>query len=122
MFLLVSVYTKRAGANLSGSGRRKPLEKQVTPAKYHEWYLLRAFTTCLTLQIKISYVSTRSEQIANANLSMSEALSASSMTNVAIFLIILRYRAIFSHVAKITACLRKTSSHLMSFFEKGENF
>ena len=39
----------------------------------------------LNLLKEISYVSTRSVQIANANLSMSEALYASSMTNIAIF-------------------------------------
>ena len=39
----------------------------------------------LNLPKEISYVSTRSEQIANANLSMYEALYAPSSTNIAIF-------------------------------------
>ena len=113
---------KNRGRHLSGSGRRKPLEKQVTPAKYQEGYLLRAFTTCLTLQSEISYVSTRSEQIANANLSMSEALSASSMTNRAISLSILHYRAYLSHATKITPCLRRASCLLMSIMDNPIQF
>ena len=50
------------------------MKEQVTPAEYPEGYLLRAFTTCLILQLEISYVPTRSEQTANANLSMSQGL------------------------------------------------
>ena len=52
-------------------------------------YLLRAFTTRLTLQSEISYVSTRSEQIANAILSMSHGHKALQGTNIAIFLYII---------------------------------
>ena len=103
--MLVSVYTKSAGVNLSGSGRRKPKQVQVTPAQYPKVSIAGAYDLLLNLLKEISYVSTRSEQIANANLSMSEAFSASSMTNIAIFLLILHYRAYLSHVAKITTCL-----------------
>ena len=60
---MVLVYTKSAGANLSGSGRRKPKQVQVTPAKYHYGYLLRAFTTCAEPAKEISYVSTRSGKL-----------------------------------------------------------
>ena len=39
-------------------------------------HLLRAFTTYLILQLEISYVSIRSEQSANANMSVSKAFIA----------------------------------------------
>ena len=108
------MYTKSAGVNLSGSGRRKPLEKQVTPAKYHEWYLLRAFTTCLTPQSEIFYVSTRSEQIANANSSMYEARYWPAETNIAIISLNAALTDDFSPDTKITTCLRMASCLLMS--------
>ena len=76
----------------------------------------------LNLLREISYVSTRSEQIANANLSLNEAFNTPLRTKIAIFLLLLHYRAYLSQVTKVTTCHRKASSHLMSFFEKGENF
>ena len=60
------------------------MKEQVTPAEYPEGYLLRAFTTCLILQLEISYVPTRSEQTANANLSMSQGPKPRK-TNIAIY-------------------------------------
>ena len=78
------IYTKSAGVNLSGSGRRKPKQVQVTPAKHQKVSIAGVYDLPLNLLKEISYVSTRSEQIANANLSMSHGHKALQETNIAI--------------------------------------
>lgn len=60
--------------------------------EYPEGYLLRAFTTCLNLQLRISYVPTRSEQMANAILSISRAPKGLQKTNIAIYLFIKKFK------------------------------
>ena len=79
------------------------MEEQVTPANTPEGYLMRAFVSCLILQLRISYVPTRSEQIANANLSMSHGHKALQETNIANFPKLMRYRAIIRPGTKITS-------------------
>ena len=103
--MLVAVYTKSAGEArpvvvVGNQSRYKSRPLNTTKVS-----IAGVYDLLLNLLKEISYVSTRSEQIANANLSMSEAFSASAMTNIAIFLLILHYRAYLSHVAKITICL-----------------
>ena len=85
--------------------------------EYPEGYLLRAFTTCLNLQLRISYVPTQSEQMANANLSMSHGQKALQETNIANISQKLHNRAQKSPGTKITPCLRKASCLLMSIYE-----
>ena len=81
------------------------MEEQVTPANTPEGYLMRAFVSCLILQLRISYVPTRSEQIANANLSMSKGPKALLQTNIAIFLYIFTTGLFFLPGTKIPTCL-----------------
>ena len=76
-FIVFKVITyKKRGRNSSGSGRRKPKQVQVTPAQYPKVSIAGVYDLPLNLLKEISYVSTRSEQIANANLSMSQDTKA----------------------------------------------
>ena len=82
--MLVAVYTKSAGEArpvvvVGNQSRYKSRPLNTTKVS-----IAGVYDLLLNLLKEISYVSTRSEQIANANLSMSEAFSASSMTNIAI--------------------------------------
>lgn len=67
-------YNNQRGRGLSGSGRRKPKQVQATPAEYHEGIYCGRLRLASEPAKEISYVPTRSEQIANANLSICQAL------------------------------------------------
>ena len=112
---MVSVLTTSAGVTRPveavGCPRRNKSRQRFTP----KGTFADVYDMLLNLFRGPSSVPTRSEQIANANLSMYEAFSRSKHTNITKLFYTLTNLILFYKYAKITTRNKKASCHLMSF-------